>query len=76
MDYSADVPGQIKDYLKDGDIKILYRDKIRVFFDTVSDAKKHEYYDFNKKDFPKDSCILYGYTGLRGDAKKMYLDWR
>jgi len=25
-----------------------------------------------KKDFPKPSCILYGYTGLRGDAKELH----
>lgn len=55
-----------------GSIKILFRDKIRVFYDTVKDAKKDGYHDYDKKDFPKDSCILYGFTGLRGDAKDLH----
>jgi hypothetical protein len=57
---------------ENGAIKILYRDKIRVFYDTCREAHKDGYEDYSKKDFPKMSCILYGYTGLRGDAKELH----
>ena len=59
-------------HLEEGSIKILFRDKIRVFYDTVGEAKNNGYHDFDPEDFPKSSCILYGYTGLRGDAKALH----
>ena len=59
-------------HLSNGSIKILYRDKIRVFYDTVSAAKKDNYKEYDKNLFPKNNTILYGYTGLRGDAKALY----
>ena len=62
----------IPDFLKEGDIKILTRDKIRVFYDSVSEARRNGYHDFDSKYFSKSSCILYGYTGLRGDAKELH----
>jgi hypothetical protein len=34
--------------LEEGSIKILYRDKLRVFYDSVADAKKNDYFDFDK----------------------------
>lgn len=43
-----------------------------MFYDTVKEATKDGYHDFDKKLFPKPSCILYGYTGLRGDAKELH----
>jgi hypothetical protein len=60
--------------LSRGSIKILYRDKIRVFYDSVSAAREDGYYEFNDDDYPKRSGVLYGYTGLRGDAKQLYQD--
>ena len=35
-------------------------------------AKKEGYDDYDKKKFPRDSSIIYGFTGLRGDAKELY----
>lgn len=68
FDYEKYIPK----HLEAGSIKIVHRDRVRVFYDTVSAAKKDHYSDFDKNLFPKNSCILYGYTGLRGDAKDMY----
>lgn len=53
-------------------IKIIYRSPIRVFYENVCAAKKDGYHDFDKDLFPKESSILHGYTGLRGDAKSLY----
>lgn len=53
-------------------IKIIYRSPIRVFYENVNTAKKDGYHNYDKELFPKESSILYGYTGLRGDAKSLY----
>lgn len=68
FDYENELPK----HLVAGSIKIVYRDKVRVFYDTVGQAKKDSYHEYDSKLFPKNNCILYGYTGLRGDAKDMY----
>ena len=60
--------------LVDGNIKILYRDRIKVFYDSVKEAHKDDYLGYEKELFPKAHGLLYGYTGLRGDAKNMYRD--
>jgi hypothetical protein len=38
---------------EEGSIKILYREKIKVFYDSVREAEKDGYHDFSKKDYPK-----------------------
>jgi hypothetical protein len=43
-----------------------------VFYINVSAAQKDGYYDYDRKKFPKDTSIVYGYTGLRGDAKELF----
>jgi hypothetical protein len=53
-------------------IKILYRDKIKVFYSTVNHAKQDGYKDFNPKLFSRNDGYLYSYTGLRGNAKALY----
>ena len=68
FDYDKYIPK----HLEEGSIKIVHRDRVRVFYDTVNQAKRDKYNDFDKKLFPKGTCIVYGYTGLRGDAKEMY----
>ena len=55
-----------------GSIKILYRDKIRVFYPTVAQAKQDGYTDYNDKIFSRKDGYLYSYTGLRGNAKNLY----
>jgi len=67
FDYDTMVPRMAK-----GSIKIIYRDKVRVFYHSVKEAKLDNYHDYDPKDYPKDSAILYGYTGLRGDAKELH----
>lgn len=59
-----------------GDIKILYRDRIKVFFKTAKDAVNAGYTDFDPEERAKKKKdgYIYSFTGLRGDAKKLYLD--
>ena len=59
-----------------GDIKILYRDRIKVFFKTTKAAQEAGYTDFDPKDRPKKKKdgYIYSFTGLRGNAKGLYLD--
>lgn len=65
FDYENDLP-------KDVTIKILYRERIRVFYNTVNQAIDDKYTNYDKKQFPKKNGLLYGFTGLRGDAKELY----
>lgn len=60
----------------EGDIKILYRDRIKVFFKTVKDATDANYEEFDKtrRDKKNKEGYVYSFTGLRGDAKQLYLD--
>ena len=50
----------------------MYRDHIRLFYGTVGEADRAGYNEYPKDKFPKKSGLLYGYTGLRGDAKDLY----
>jgi hypothetical protein len=67
FDYSM-----LPSHFSQGNIKILYRDKIRVFYSTVAAAKQDGFTDFNPKLFSRPNGYLYSYTGLRGDAKALY----
>jgi hypothetical protein len=68
FDYSSLIP----DY-EDYSIEILYRDQIRVFYNKVSDAEMDGYKGFEEEKFSKKDGYLYSFTGLRGDAKELYL---
>ena len=57
---------------KEADIKILYRDKIKVFYGKVESAVNDGYTEFDEKAFSKKNGFLYSFTGLRGDAKRLY----
>lgn len=57
---------------QEGNIKILYRDKIRVFYGTVNQAKQAGYTEFSEQIFKNPQGFVYSYTGLRGDAKRLY----
>lgn len=65
FDYQNDLPSNLE-------IQILYRDKIRVFYSTVGAADDAGYSEYDSKLFPKKTGLLYGFTGLRGDAKDLY----
>ena len=70
VDYENDLPS-----FGDAEIKILYRDKIRVFFKNQRAADEMNYHEYDKEKFKhgKDGYI-YSFTGLRGDAKQLYGD--
>ena len=53
-----------------GSIKILYRDKIRVFFENEKEAKDWNYTDYDTN--RKSDGFIYAFTGLRGDAKQLW----
>jgi hypothetical protein len=53
-------------------IKILYRDKIRVFYNKVQIATQDGYTEFKQMNFSNKNGYLYSFTGLRGDAKRLY----
>ena len=61
---------------QEGDIKILYRDRLKVFFKSAAEAKEAGYTDFdeNARAQKKKDGYVYSFTGLRGDAKQLYLD--
>ena len=54
------------------DITILYRDRIRVFYSRVHQAQADNYTDYKQLSFSNKNGFLYSFTGLRGDAKRMY----
>jgi len=60
------------DHIENGSIKILYRDRIKVFYSQVKNAEFDGYTDFKALNFSNKNGYLYSFTGLRGDAKKLY----
>lgn len=68
FDYENDLPK----HFEDGSIKILYRDKIRVFYGTVAQAQKDNYHEYDQNLFTNRNGFVYSYTGLRGDSKRLY----
>jgi hypothetical protein len=62
----------LPDHFDEGNIKILYRDRIKVFYSKVKDAEFDGYTDFKALSFSNKNGFLYSFTGLRGDAKKLY----
>ena len=68
-DHTSDL---IPTHFKDANIKVLFRDKIRLFYPTLEAAKEDNYRDFNERCFQKKTGYLYSYTGLRGNAKSLY----
>ena len=67
FNYHNDLPN-----FENGSIKILYRDKIKVFYNTVSEADADGYREYDPEQFHSKKGLLYAFTGLRGDAKKLY----
>ena len=67
FDYSNDMPN-----FEAGSIKILYRDKIKVFYNRVSAAAADGYNEYKPTTFSNKNGYLYSFTGLRGDAKRLY----
>lgn len=56
----------------EADIKILYRDQIRVFYSRVQYAVQDGYSDYKQTVFSNKNGFLYSFTGLRGDARNLY----
>jgi hypothetical protein len=57
---------------KNIEIKIIYRDKIKVFYSTVNAARADGYKDYSSRLFSRNDGYLYSFTGLRGNAKALY----
>lgn len=57
-------------HFKADNITIIYRDKIRVFYQTAQKALADGYGDFNQHSL--EGKYVYPYSGLRGDAKTLY----
>ena len=72
QDWDFDHDTDLATHFEEGSIKILYREKIRVFYGTVNQAKADGYTDFNEHIFSNPRGFVYSYTGLRGDAKWLY----
>ena len=58
---------------EEGSIEILFREQIKVFYNKVSDAEKDGDNEFETDKFSKKDGYLYSFSGLRGDAKDLYL---
>ncbi len=71
-DWDFDYDMDMIDHFGKGDVKLLYRDKIKVFYSQVKQAEFDGYSDFKKLNFSKKQGYLYSFTGLRGDSKKLY----
>jgi lysine/ornithine N-monooxygenase len=56
----------------DVNIKILYRDHIRVFYSTEQDAINDGYTCYNKREALNKQGRVYPFIGIRGDAKELY----
>lgn len=56
----------------EADIKIIYREKIKVFYNRVQNAQADGYTEFKSLNFSNKNGYLYSFTGLRGDAKRLY----
>lgn len=65
-------PELLATHLGPGSIKILYRDQIKVFYQSVKQAKADGYDEFDSKLFTRQNGFVYSYTGLRGNAKTLY----
>jgi lysine/ornithine N-monooxygenase len=56
----------------DIEIKMLYRDHIRVFYGTEQDAVNDGYTAYNKREALSKQGKVYPFIGIRGDAKELY----
>jgi hypothetical protein len=71
-DWSFDHDQYLPTHFKNGSIQILYRDKIKVFYNSVAEAKDDNYKELDEKEFKNSTGYVHSYTGLRGDAKNLY----
>jgi hypothetical protein len=71
-DWEFDYENDLVKEFPEASIKILYRDKIRVFYNTVKVAKSDGYTQYNEQTFSNPNGFLYSYTGLRGDSRRLY----
>lgn len=58
----------------DAQITIVYKERVKVFYNRVSAGVADGYSDYNPKCFTNKNGYLYSFTGLRGDAKRLYQD--
>ena len=54
-------------------IKVIYREKIKVYYSTLTGAHADEYHDGDGTSTSKSpNSIVYPFTGIRGDAKDLW----
>lgn len=53
-------------------VQILYRDKIKVYYNSVVLAQADQYTDYDAKLDVSKGGIVFPFTGIRGDAKELY----
>lgn len=54
-------------------MSIVYRNQIKVHFSTVEYANQENYTSYDKKLDLSQGGIVYPFTGIRGDAKEIWL---
>jgi len=62
--------------ITEGSIKILHRGPIKVFYSTVQTAINDGYTEFKPQFFRNKKGYLYSFSGLRGDARRLYYNMR
>jgi hypothetical protein len=54
-------------------VKIIYREKVKVYYSTLTGAHADDYHDGDGTSTSKSpNSIVYPFTGIRGDAKDLW----
>jgi hypothetical protein len=56
----------------DDEIKIIYRNNIKVHFSTYQEAASFGYQDFDKNLDMSKGGIVFPFTGIRGESKDLW----
>lgn len=59
-------------YLAEGDIAIMHRSRIKLYYDSISHAEADGYADFDSDDICPQTKRIYRVGGLRGAARELY----
>lgn len=58
--------------MRPGQIQILFREKIKVFYNSTEAASADGYNEYDRRFDVTRGGIVYPFTGLRGDAKELF----
>lgn len=59
-------------YFAEGDIAIMHRSRIKLYYDSIGHAEADGYTDFDSDDICPQTKRIYRVGGLRGAAKELY----